>query len=391
MLIVRQYVERIFNLSCHIEEDRYCLPMINRTFILTLFAIANFCYAKTPSENADSLIAEHDKNLAIWKAKVNQANTDFEKSKLAPLRPQTKAYADAVLKAINPYLDRDWVVKHMAWLIRNHPTLVIENALPDGSKKRIDREQIFMDYVERFHLNSPDAGIFVASLIYSERLDPRFIEKKRLLAEKVFQTHANKNNKVMGTAALACGHFVPAISGAVEQRKQIGGYYKTAVMHAYDVKLGEQTVGEIVGEKLYLLKNLSVGSPVPLFQGYDATQKPLQMLDFKGANVVLCFWSQSMPNFNEFQLQLDTFHQKTKLKGIKLLGITKDNVSGVRKLIGNSQITWRNLIDVNGAVSHSFRVNETPHCYVINAKGEIVYTGSFGGPLFGSVITELIQ
>lgn len=365
--------------------------MITRTFILTLFAVANFSFAKTPSENADALVTEHDKNLAIWRAKIGKANTDFEKSQLFAKRPVTKAYADAVLKVINPYLDRDWVVKHMAWLIRNHPTLVIENTNSDGTKKRIDREQIFMDYVERFHLSSKDAGIFVASLIYSERLDPSFIEKKRQLAEKVFNEHANKNNEVMGTAALACGHFITESSGAIEQKKEIGRFYKTAITHSYDVKLGEQTIGEIVGEKIYVSKNLSIGSPVPLFEGYDAMQKPLQMEEFKGSNVVICFWSQSMPNFNEFKSQLDRFNEKTKFKGIKLLGVTKDEVSSVRKLIGDSEISWHTLIDVNGAVSHRYRVNETPLCYIIDSKGTIIYKGGFGGPLFGGVIADLIQ
>lgn len=362
--------------------------MIFRKCVLFLILCSTLVLAKSPADLVQSLVAEHDRNLSIWSAKMERAKSGEEVNRLQQTRPDTKKYADAILKAINPYLDVEWSVKYMAWLIRNHPQLVIEKNQNDGGKAIIDREQIFMDYVDRYHVQSKDAGVFVVSLMFSERLDALMISRKRALADKVYVAHANKNNEVMGTAALACGHFIPPGIGNSEAKLQMLGYFKTAAMHAYDVRIGGQTVGEIVGDKVYVLNRLSKGSPVPLFEGFDATQNPLSMMEYKGKYVMLCFWSEQMTNFPEFVMQMNTFIEAGEKYGIHVLGITRDEVSSVRNLIGKGIINWKSLIDVNGEISQSFRVNQVPHCYIVDEDGKILYSGSFGGPLFGSVVAE---
>lgn len=363
-----------------------------RQILILLFFITTILVteAKTPAETASALVSEFERNFKIWETRYNQA-TVTEKSRLVAKIPNVKTYGDALLKVINPYLDKDWVVKYMAWLVRNHPELVIEKTLSDGSKNIVDREKIFIKYVDRYHVYSLDAGVFVASLIFSERPDGKLISSKRKLADKVYIAHANKNNIVMGTAALACGHFVPANIDNAAFKKKIGGFYRSAVTHAYDVKLGNRTVGEIVGEKAYILNRLSVGCPVPLFEGYDATQRIIRMVDFKGNPVVICFWSQTMPKFTEFSASFNKFREIMMGKKIQVIGVTNDAVSTTRNLIGAGTVKWRNVMDVKGSVSETFRVKNPPVCYVVDDKGTIVYRGAFGGPLFGTVIESLAK
>jgi len=344
--------------------------------------------AKSPDQRVLDLTSEHDRNMKIWSAKAEMVKTPAEFQVLVSKRPKTQAYGDEILKLINPYLDKDWAVPGMAWLIRNHPALTIKKLQPDGSVLEIDRELTFLNHFEKYHLSSSHAGVFTVSTMFSTNNNAEVQAKHLSIAKKVYTTHANKNPKILGAAALACGHFSPVIEGDLVREQEVRNYYKSAAGHAMDVVVGNTTVGEILAEKSYIKMRLSAGSPVPFIEGYDAVGNEHKLMDYKGKAYVLFFWSQSMPEFDVFKQQVNSIKQKSKMKGLEIIGVTKDDVQSVRTLIGDADILWRNFIDVNENIGKTFRVSQVPFCYIVSASGHIRYRGLFGGPLFGSVLTE---
>jgi len=357
---------------------------------ITFFLVAT-SFAKTPQGTALALTTEHDRNVKIWSAKLDRATLPAEQKKLMKVRPDSLAYAEAVMKAINPYLRQDWTVPHMAWLIRNHPQLTIYKKVKGSQTPQIlDREYIFMQYFEKHHMRSQHAGEFVVSLLFRTNPLNHAQAKKLEIARQVYELHADTNKKVLGAAAFACGTLEQL--GQLDGRtsRQALSYFKTAIQHAWDVKIGNKTVGELTGERLYIVNKLEVGRPVPLIEGFDAIGRRHALVENKGSAVLVFFWSQHMANFPEFAQGLNRMQLVNKDKKFKVIGVTLDDVQEVRKLIGEGTVLWKNFMDVKGAISKKFRVSQLPYCYLVDAKGEIVYRGGIGGPLFATKLSQLL-
>jgi peroxiredoxin len=333
--------------------------------ILCLIFCSGLTFGKTPQEQAQALVSEHDMNQKIWEAKIERAKSDAEVEELMAKRPDTLAYSEALLKAINPFFKEDWSLPYMSWLLRNHPSLTYESVDSQGNANLIDRESNFLKYVDRFHVNSLHAGEFAVSLMFHNSIKADVITMKLTLCEKIYANHANKNNKVMGAAALACAHFSPYYEEDWETKKKILGYYKLAVLHASDIQVGDTTVGKIVEEKLHVINNLDPGRPVPLIVGFDALTRKHELAENKGKSIVLVFWGMSMPNVTEFYEQMNKLEAATKDKNVVVLGVTSEDVAKVRTLIGQGVIKWRDFMDPDGAISKEFRVNELPFAYII--------------------------
>lgn len=359
--------------------------------ILLLFCLHFNSFAQqTPQKRAESLTAEHDKNLRIWTAKINQAKNKEQLEKLLALRPDTKAYSEALLKTINPYLKQEWSVKHMAWLIRNHPNLILKAEQSNaGYATTIDREDWFMQYFEQNHIKSADAGEFVLSL--TARVNPKIsVEvRKRYLAEQVVKK--NPHNKNIGLASLAHALLLPVNKSDPTLKRRKLAMFKTAINFAADEKIGNLSVAKLISEQLYHMNNLEVGRPVLLFKGMDATGLEHQISDYKGKVIMLVFWTQHQNNSLQIAQRMNKLLEKNKNEAFVLLGVTKDSVQSVRKLRGERKIQWRNFFDPKGKIFHQYRVPTMPYCYIINKRGDICYGGVFGGWSDTQVLAAVLQ
>lgn len=351
---------------------------------------ARIAKKNTPQDRAAALAQEHDRNLRIWNAKMNKAQTQQELDILVAKRPNTKAYSEALLKTINPYLRKDWSVKYMAWLLRNHPNLMLvaENSNA-GHTANIDREDIFMQYFELHHIESPDAGEFVLSL--TGRINPRVeVEtRKRRLAEMVVKKNPHEKNIGLGSLANALLLPVSKTDNTLKRRKL--AMFKTAINYAADEKVGELSVSKLISEELYRMNHLEEGCPVPLFKGRDATDLEHSIVDYKGRVVMLVFWTQNQEKSQDIADRMNLFVEKHKGEKFALIGVTGDSVSSVRKLRAEQKISWRNIFDKQGKIFKQFRVKQTPYCYIINKRGHICYGGVFGGWNDSQVLAAVLQ
>ena len=132
---------------------------------------------------------------------------------------------------------------------------------------------------------------------------------------------------------------------------------------------------------------VTVGQPAPDFSLTDVNGKTVKLSDFKGKNVVLEWTNPGCPfvvkhyGSNNMQaLQADA-----KAKGVVWLAInsTEKNHADYlapAKLNAKMNGEWKAaasylLMDENGKTGQTYAAKTTPHMYVIDPSGKLVYAG----------------
>jgi peroxiredoxin len=111
-----------------------------------------------------------------------------------------------------------------------------------------------------------------------------------------------------------------------------------------------------------------VGQPAPAFAGADLAGKPLSLSDFKGKYVVL-EWTK--------QKQLTD-------KGVTWISIQtvgKDEADRTRAELQAWQKTkgaspTKTLVDTDGTIARAYQARTTPHMYVVDPAGKLIYAGA---------------
>lgn len=132
---------------------------------------------------------------------------------------------------------------------------------------------------------------------------------------------------------------------------------------------------------------VTIGQPAPDFSLTDVNGKTVKLSDFKGKNVVLEWTNPGCPfvvkhygSNNMQSLQADA-----KAKGVVWLSInsTEKNHSDYlvpAKLNAKMNGEWKGassylLMDESGKAGQSYAAKTTPHMYLIDQSGKLVYAG----------------
>jgi peroxiredoxin len=131
----------------------------------------------------------------------------------------------------------------------------------------------------------------------------------------------------------------------------------------------------------------TVGQPAPDFSLTDVNGKAVKLSDFKGKNVVLEWTNPGCPfvvkHYGTNNMQ--TLQKDAKAKGVVWLSInsTEKNHSDYlapAKLQTKMNVDWKGessylLMDESGKVGQAYSAKTTPHMYVIDPAGKLVYAG----------------
>lgn len=140
-----------------------------------------------------------------------------------------------------------------------------------------------------------------------------------------------------------------------------------------------------------------IGAPAPDFTLNDLDGKPVSLASLKGKPVVLEWYNPDCPfvvkQYGDGPLK--TMAKSLKEKGIVWLAINSGaagkqghGVERNRASLAEYGIETPILLDASGAVGKSYMARNTPHMFVIDPAGNLVYAGAIDNAPMGRVPEE---
>jgi peroxiredoxin len=128
-----------------------------------------------------------------------------------------------------------------------------------------------------------------------------------------------------------------------------------------------------------------IGRPAPDFTLTDLSGKPVSLHDYKGKRVVLEWFNPQCPfiNLAHTKGSLKGMAARREAEGVVWLAVNSGgegkqgygmeaNVAGKAKFGLDHPI----LMDPSGAVGHAYGATNTPHMFVVDESGTLVYRGA---------------
>jgi peroxiredoxin len=129
------------------------------------------------------------------------------------------------------------------------------------------------------------------------------------------------------------------------------------------------------------------GQPAPAFRGVDVNGKPVSLADFRGKTVVLEWNNPNCPFVQKHYTggNMQSLQQKNTAAGVVWLAINSTTESHTDYMAPAKLAAWFGeqkaaptavVMDPRGEIGRAYGAKVTPHMYVIDAKGTLVYAGA---------------
>lgn len=129
-----------------------------------------------------------------------------------------------------------------------------------------------------------------------------------------------------------------------------------------------------------------VGQPAPDFSAQDTSGKPHRLADYKGKYVVLEWVNPGCPFVRKhYQGNMQATQEEAISKGAIWLAINSTAESQSDYLPPAKMGEWMQgknasatatLIDADGRIGKAYGAKTTPHMYIIDPKGTLIYAGA---------------
>ena len=145
-------------------------------------------------------------------------------------------------------------------------------------------------------------------------------------------------------------------------------------------------LGAFLGLNAFASDKATVGQPAPNFTLTGADDKPHSLSDYKGKFVVLEWTNPNCPFVHKFYDSgtMQALQKQETAKGVIWLRINsaapgkadyQDPTTLAAYEKENHVAATESLIDPDGQVGHLYGARTTPHMFVIDSKGTLVYAG----------------
>ena len=128
-----------------------------------------------------------------------------------------------------------------------------------------------------------------------------------------------------------------------------------------------------------------VGQSAPGFTLTDTAGKPVRLADFKGKTVVLEWNNPGCPFVRKhYQGNMQALQKEAAAQGVVWLAINSTETASGDYLSPAQLTRWMQdkqaaptatLMDEDGVVGKAYGARVTPHMYIVNAQGVLVYAG----------------
>ena len=130
----------------------------------------------------------------------------------------------------------------------------------------------------------------------------------------------------------------------------------------------------------------AVGQPAPVFSTTDVDGKAVALTDFKGKTVVLEWVNPECPYVRKHygSANMQATQKAATAKGVVWLAVNSTEARHVDYKPPAAMAAWMKsqgaaatatLIDADGKIGRAYGARTTPHMYVIDARGTLVYAG----------------
>ena len=131
----------------------------------------------------------------------------------------------------------------------------------------------------------------------------------------------------------------------------------------------------------------TIGQPAPLFEAIDSNGKAVKLEEFKGKTVVLEWTNHECPFVKKHYEpgSMQKAQKEAKEKGAVWLSIVSSAVGKQGYLVeAEAQTIFKEkgfnsdhlILDATGRIGHMYEAKTTPHMFVINPEGVLVYMGA---------------
>lgn len=138
---------------------------------------------------------------------------------------------------------------------------------------------------------------------------------------------------------------------------------------------------------LFAAETPKVGAAAPAFSLSDSNGKTHSLGDLKGKYVVLEWFNPGCPFVQKHYTSENMQHLQKEFTGKEVVWLTIDssaegNEGYLTPADANKQMTdWKMkstalLLDPDGKVGHEYNATNTPHMYVIDPEGKLIYSGA---------------
>ena len=131
----------------------------------------------------------------------------------------------------------------------------------------------------------------------------------------------------------------------------------------------------------------SVGQPAPAFTATDTSGKTVSLADFKGKHVVLEWVNPGCPYVKKHydSANMPATQKDAVGKGAVWLAVNSTNTGAYDYMPPDKLAAWMKekggaptatLMDEDGKVGRAYGARTTPHMYIVDPAGKLVYAGA---------------
>ncbi len=126
-------------------------------------------------------------------------------------------------------------------------------------------------------------------------------------------------------------------------------------------------------------KEVAIGKPVPDFELKDAAGEIYRLSDLRGQHVMIHFWSATCPFVVRYEDRLRDITHDYKDQNVLVLGIdsnVNETPDQIEKVSRERNLSYPVLLDPDSRIADVFGAITTPHVFIVDGEGILVYEGS---------------